>query len=92
MSFEIEYTRVRNWAPVVSKVPFIALLVGTLIAGVAVVGNTKYYVKRMRQNGYKPVPEARLPPMMYGGFAFTGGLFLFACKYSAIEYRPYSTR
>lgn len=81
LSFEIEYARVRHWGPVVSKVPFIALLVGTFIGGVAVTSNTRYYVKRMRENNYKPVPEARLLPMMYGGIAFTGGLFLFACKF-----------
>ena len=80
MSFEIEYMQVRHWGPVVSKTPFLALLTGTMLAGVAVSSNTKYYVKRMRENGFRPVPEARLPPMMYGGITFSGGLFLFACK------------
>lgn len=89
LSFEIEYARVRHWGPVVSKVPFIALLVGTFIGGVAVTSNTRYYVKRMRENNYKPVPEARLLPMMYGGIAFTGGLFLFAWTHSPnINYWP----
>ncbi|OIW33159.1 MFS multidrug transporter [Coniochaeta ligniaria NRRL 30616] len=79
-SFMIEYQEIRHWGPVVGSVPFIALMVGILFAGAANVYNNTYYLKRFRENGNKAVPEARLPPMMIGGFMFTGGLFLFGCK------------
>jgi hypothetical protein len=76
----IEYQEIRHWGPVVGSLPFIALMIGILFAGAANVYNNTYYLKRFRENGNKAVPEARLPPMMIGGFMFTGGLFLFGCK------------
>ena len=79
-SFAIEFQEIRGWGPVVGSLPFIALMIGILFAGAANIYNNKYYRKRLVENGNKAVPEARLPPMMVGGFAFTGGLFLFGCK------------
>lgn len=40
--------------------------------------NNKYYFKKFKENGNKPVPEARLPPMMVGSVIFAMGLFEFA--------------
>jgi hypothetical protein len=34
-------------------------------------------MRRFISNGNKPVPEARLPPMMIGSLFFAGGLFIF---------------
>jgi len=34
-------------------------------------------MKRFVTNGNKSVPEARLPPMMFGSVFFAGGLFIF---------------
>ncbi|KAF5856028.1 hypothetical protein ETB97_008015 [Aspergillus alliaceus] len=67
----------RGWGPVVSQLPFLALLLGCLVAAAANIYNNIYYGKKLVANNFKPVPEARLPPMMYGGFAFSAGLFLF---------------
>ncbi len=79
-SIAFEYNQNRGWGPVVSQLPFLALLVGCLVAAGGNIYNNIYYGKRLAANRFKPVPEARLPPMMYGGFAFSGGLFLFGCK------------
>jgi hypothetical protein len=68
----------RNWSPFVSSLPFLALLLGIIIGGGFNVFNQKYYFRRFKQNGNKPVPEARLPPMMLGSVIFAGGLFVFA--------------
>ncbi|KAK8217258.1 hypothetical protein M8818_001511 [Zalaria obscura] len=38
----------------------------------------RFYFKRFRANNNRPVPEARLPPMMAGSVFFAGGLFVFA--------------
>jgi hypothetical protein len=65
--------------PVIGNLPFISLLVGIFFAAAVNIYNNKYYFKQFKANGNKPVPEARLPPMMVGGFAFTAGLFIFAC-------------
>ncbi|KAF5545316.1 major facilitator superfamily transporter [Fusarium phyllophilum] len=77
-SFSIEYREVRQWGPVVSTLPFIALLIGILCAAAVNIYNNKYYRRKLMENGYKAVPEARLPPMMLGGIVFTAGQFLFA--------------
>ncbi|KAJ6143843.1 hypothetical protein N7471_003296 [Penicillium samsonianum] len=76
-SFALEYGQIRGWGPVVSQLPFLALLLGCLVAAAANIYNNIYYGKKLVANNFKPVPEARLPPMMYGGFAFSAGLFLF---------------
>ncbi|KAF5613021.1 fluconazole resistance protein, partial [Fusarium sp. NRRL 25303] len=88
-SFSIEYQEVRQWGPVVGTLPFIALLIGILCAAVINIYNNKYYRKRLMENGYRAVPEARLPPMMLGGIVFTAGQFLFAWTSSPnINYWP----
>ncbi|KAH7204762.1 MFS transporter [Fusarium oxysporum] len=76
-SFALEYGRFRGWGPVVSQLPFLSLLIGCLFAAAANIFNNIYYGKKLVANHFKPVPEARLPPMMVGGFAFSAGLFLF---------------
>lgn len=79
-SFPIEFEEKRGWGHVTGGLPFVALLVGIFVAALANVYNNRYYFRKLRENNGKPVPEARLPPMMVGGVAFTGGLFLFACQ------------
>ena len=49
-------------------------------AGFANILNNKYYFHRLRTNNNRPVPEARLPPMMLGRVVYAGGLFLYGCK------------
>lgn len=82
-SFALEYGQIRGWGPVVSQLPFLALLLGCLVAAAGNIYNNIYYGKKLVMNNFKPVPEARLPPMMYGGFAFSVGLFLFGCKFQS---------
>lgn len=78
-SFPIAYQSplYRDWGPVVGALPFLALLVGILTGAPANLLNNRYYFRRMQQNNGRPVPEARLPPMMAGGIVFAMGLFLF---------------
>ena len=76
-SFPIEFEGERGWNPLVGALPFLGLLIGILMGGGANVLNAKFYARRFHANGNKPVPEARLPPMMIGSIFFTGGLFLF---------------
>ncbi|KAM3423625.1 hypothetical protein BST61_g1048 [Cercospora zeina] len=54
------------------------MLAGILLGGCANYFNRKFYVKRLKANHYRPVPEARLPPMMGGSVVFAAGLFMFA--------------
>ena len=80
-SFAIEFQEIRGWGPVTGNLPFIALLIGIFFAALFNIHNNRYYFKKLRENNGKPVPEARLPPMMVGGLVFTGGLFLFGCQF-----------
>ena len=84
-SVAFEYSQLRGWGPVVSQLPFLALLLGCLVAAAANIYNNIYYGKKLAANHFRPVPEARLPPMMYGGFAFSAGLFLFGCELKLVQ-------
>lgn len=54
------------------------MLLGVCIGAGGNYLNTKYYTKAWLANNRRPVPEARLPPMMFGSVLFTAGLFMFA--------------
>ena len=84
-AFPIEFQEERGWNLLVGALPFLALLIGVLLGGAANVVNQKYYNKVFKANGNKPVPEARLPPMMVGSVFFSAGIFLFGWT-SSIRY------
>jgi MFS family permease len=77
-AFPIEFQEERGWNMVVGALPFLALLIGILIGAAANLLNQKYYFKCFKAAGNRPVPEARLPPMMIGSIFFAAGLFIFA--------------
>jgi len=77
-AFPIVFEEERGWNQLVGALPFLAVLVGILLAAVLNLGNQKYYVKKFHENGNRAVPEARLPPMMVGSVFFAAGLFVFA--------------
>lgn len=74
----ISFSQVRGWSPVVSQLPLLATLFGGIIGGYINYMNQSFYIKRLLANNHRPVPEARLPPMMIGSFALAAGLFIFA--------------
>lgn len=59
-----------------SSLPYLSTLIGSLIGMAVNVTNNGFYTRQVELNRGKPVPEARLPPMMLGGIVFTAGLFL----------------
>jgi Major Facilitator Superfamily len=75
-SFPIEFQEIRGWNSLVGSLPFLAILVGIFCGAAINLLNQKFYVKRFRANGNRPVPEARLPPMMFGSIFFAAGLFI----------------
>jgi hypothetical protein len=77
-AFPIEFEEERGWNQLVGSLPFIATLIGSIIGAGINIFNTKFYIKKLEANNNRPVPEARLPPMMLGGFLFSGGFFVFA--------------
>ena len=78
--FGIAFQEVRHWGPVTGNLPFLAMLLGMCGAGLISIYNNRQYFRLFTANGNRPVPEARLPPMMIGGVFFAIGLFLFGCE------------
>ncbi|KAJ5919360.1 Major facilitator superfamily domain general substrate transporter [Penicillium verhagenii] len=76
-AFPIVFQEIRGWNQVVGALPFISYFIGIMIGALVNLSNQKFYVKRMKENNNRPVPEARLPPMMLGSVCFAGGLFMF---------------
>lgn len=67
----------RGWPSVTAELPFLALMVGIVIAGFANIVNSRIYVQRAKDNGDKPVPEARLIASLPGSIFLCCGIFLF---------------
>lgn len=76
-AFPIAFQEGRGWNPLVGALPFLAILTGIVLGGAVNVANNRYYNRRFAANGDRPVPEARLPPMMIGSVFFAAGLFIF---------------
>lgn len=76
-AFPIEYEEERGWNHLVGSLPYISTLIGVILGAVANSFNTKYYMSRVSKNHGRPVPEARLPPMMVGSIVFPAGMFIF---------------
>lgn len=75
--FTLVYHESRGWGLVVSTLPFCALFVGILFAVFVNLANLPRYRRAVLANKGRPVPEARLPPMVFGAVIFSAGLFLF---------------
>lgn len=76
-AYPIVFRDIRGYGPVVSTLPYLGIFVGTLLAVCVNLLNNPYYIKAVKRNKGRPVPEARLPPMVVGGFLLSGGLFWF---------------
>ncbi|KAG6004796.1 hypothetical protein E4U21_000752 [Claviceps maximensis] len=60
-----------------SGLTFFGMVLGQLLAGVAVIVQQPWYNRKLVGNHGIPVPEWRLPSMMVGGIAFAIGIFWF---------------
>ncbi|KAL4752524.1 hypothetical protein BDW72DRAFT_63825 [Aspergillus terricola var. indicus] len=76
-SFPVVFQELRGWNQVIGALPFLAYLVGILFGAGINLANQKFYISRFKANNNRPVPEARLPPMMLGSIVFAAGLFIF---------------
>lgn len=68
----------RGWGPIVGNLSFFGIFLGSICSIPINAANSPRYACKMADHGEKPVPEARLPPMMVGAFFFVIGLFWFA--------------
>ena len=86
-AFPIVFEQVRGWDEGVGTLPFLAVMIGMMIAvGLNMFDNKRYVRIHKKHNGFAP-PEARLPPTMLGGLAIPIGLFWFAwTNYASIPW------
>ena len=68
----------RGWRPTIATLPFLSIIIGVFVAAAIIIGFNPYYMREMKRNNGRPVPRARLPPMIIGGFVFPIGFFIFA--------------
>ncbi|KAI5956011.1 hypothetical protein KGF57_003497 [Candida theae] len=63
-----------HWSQGVGELPYLSMLLGVFSGGLTIV----YFEMRLNKKvdqGLKPTPENRLPPIMIGGFTFVIGIF-----------------
>ncbi|KAE8149351.1 major facilitator superfamily domain-containing protein [Aspergillus avenaceus] len=65
----------RGMNPGVGGLPYIGVIIGTLLGAVATGATQPWVLRKMKQNGGVMEPEWRLPVAVPGAVAFTGGLF-----------------
>ncbi|CAG7931387.1 unnamed protein product [Penicillium olsonii] len=77
-AFPIIFQNIRGWGEGVGSLPFLAVMIGMMLAvGLNMYDNKRYVRIHKAHDGFAP-PEARLPPTMWGGLAIPVGLFWFA--------------
>lgn len=77
-AFPIVYQEQRGWNPGIGGLPFLGVMVGTILGAIFTLYDKKRYIKTHKKyNGHAP-PEARLPPCMLSAITIPVGLFWFA--------------
>jgi DHA1 family multidrug resistance protein-like MFS transporter len=84
-AYPFVFQGVHRMGPGVGGLPFFGMIVGQLIAGVAVVLQQPWYLRKLAANNGVPVPEWRLPIVMVGGIVFAAGIFWFGWYVSDIS-------
>ncbi|GFF92212.1 uncharacterized MFS-type transporter C530.15c [Aspergillus lentulus] len=77
-AFPIVYEEQRGWNPGVGGLPFLGVMVGTLLGALYTLYDNKRFVKVEQQCNGRAPPEARLPPCMVSAVSIPIGLFWFA--------------
>ncbi|EQB44397.1 putative transporter [Colletotrichum sp. SAR 10_70] len=60
-----------------SGLTFFGMITGQLIAGVTVLLQQPWYLRKLKANNGVPIPEWRLPSVIAGGIFFSAGIFWF---------------
>ena len=76
-AYPIVFQQIHHFNPGVGGLPYFGMILGQLSAGLYVISTQGSYLKKLDGNNGVPIPEWRLPPVILGGIAFTGGLFWF---------------
>jgi DHA1 family multidrug resistance protein-like MFS transporter len=74
------FEEIHGMRPGVSGLPFIALILGQMLAVTFILSQHSAYVKRLTKNNNVPVPEWRLAPTLLGAPVFAIGIFWWVFK------------
>jgi membrane associated rhomboid family serine protease len=74
-AYPIAFQEERGWNEGVGALPFLALIVGVMSGVLLIAYTSKTNFKRTLEKEGCVVPEARLAPMMIGGFVFPAGRY-----------------
>ena len=76
-AFSVVFFQNRGYSLFVSTLPLLGLLTGVICALAINFANQPLYAAAVAKNNGRPLPEARLPPLIVGGVLFSAGLFWF---------------
>ena len=76
-AYPIVFQQIHGFSPGISGLMYFGMIAGQVIAAGVILYRQKGYNKKLEANNNIPVPEWRLPEVIAGGIAFTGGLFWF---------------
>ena len=76
-AYPIVFQQIHGFNEGVGGLPFFGMILGMLLAGLAIVIRQPSYNRKLAANNNIPIPEWRLPEVIVGGAAFAGGIFWF---------------
>jgi len=76
-AYPFVFQGIHHFSSGISGLMFIGMITGQIISGITVLLQQPWYNRKLDANGGVPVPEWRLPSVIAGGVAFTGGIFWF---------------
>jgi len=76
-AYPLVFQGVHHMSPGISGLTFFGMILGQLIAGITVLLQQPWYMRKLAANNGVPIPEWRLPSVIAGGVSFTGGIFWF---------------
>lgn len=76
-AYPLVFMQIRGFNAGLSGMMFFGMVVGQLIAGVVVLIQQPWYIRKLAANNGVPIPEWRLPSVIAGGVAFAIGIFWF---------------
>lgn len=76
-AYPIVFQQIHGMSLGIGGLPYFGMIVGMLIAGLYIVLTQTSYNRMLAANNNVPIPEWRLPPVIYGGVSFSLGLFWF---------------
>ena len=78
-AYPYSFQEVRGWSPNTASLPFLAIIVGVLLSGIAMaIFNKVWWLPRFLRNNLRVNPEDRMPPLIASSILLPVGLFWFA--------------